>query len=347
MKLVEREALQERNQRSRVEYFTLSHVWGTDKFLTLTTENITRLKRQIEPTELPKCFQEAVITARRLGGRYLWIDSLCIMQDSPQDWAIESGDMHRVYSNGICNLATSNQSAANRGLFCSRNPAEGAPLTVEAWWRDRDHVERVGLYPNFSDLFTSYAPLYRRSWVAQEQELSPRTIHMAPFPIWECRQAILTECFPSQETFGLYKCPYATTKFVLGRNEIGLLKSWNWMIHFHSRCGLTKNCDKLMALCGIAKAYSQCFRSEYFAGIWGSHLLEGLLWRPIEQMFEIMERGETRRYTEYVAPSWSWASIKGSVYPFAEVIDVALADILSVETQPRNGDPFGQLCGGA
>lgn len=76
MRLIERDELQERCQSRRVEYFTLSHVWGTEKFLTLTTQNMTLLKREIQLIELPKCFQEAVVAARRLGGQYLWIDSL-------------------------------------------------------------------------------------------------------------------------------------------------------------------------------------------------------------------------------------------------------------------------------
>lgn len=76
MRLMERDELRGCDQSQRVEYFTLSHVWGTDKFLTLTTQNMDLLKLEIQLTELPKCFQETVMAARRLGGRYLWIDSL-------------------------------------------------------------------------------------------------------------------------------------------------------------------------------------------------------------------------------------------------------------------------------
>ncbi|RSM14870.1 hypothetical protein CEP52_000969 [Fusarium oligoseptatum] len=144
-----------------------------------------QLKREIQLIELPKCFQEAVIATRRLGGQYLWIDSLCIIQDSPHDWAIESEQMHRVYSNGICNLAASNQSTSNRGLFCNRDPTMGSPFTVDSFWSDGTRAEKYVLNPNFANLFTSYGPLYRRAWVAQEQQLSPRTIHMTPFPVWE------------------------------------------------------------------------------------------------------------------------------------------------------------------
>ncbi|RMJ14871.1 hypothetical protein CDV36_005460 [Fusarium kuroshium] len=64
-------------------------------------------------------------------------------------------------------------------------------------------------------------------------------------------------------------------------------------------------------------------------------------------MSEIVRRGGTRRCKEYVAPSWSWASVKGIILPFDDKkIDVALVDVLGVETEPTNGDPFGQLCGG-
>ncbi|KAJ4213319.1 hypothetical protein NW759_011161 [Fusarium solani] len=257
--------------------------------------------------------------------------------------------MNRVYSNGICNLAASFQSTSNRGLFCNRDPTKGASFTVESFWNDGDDAEKVELCPNFASLFTEFGPLYRRAWVAQEQELSPRTIHMAPFPVWECRETILTEHFPSEEALGRYRSLFLTTKITLGKgdlNEAGLMMNWNKMIFLYSRCGLTKDSDKLIALCGVAKAFSQFTQSKYFAGIWENHLHSGLLWRPIESVGNITIQGETWRYKEYIAPSWTWASVKGAILACIETIDAPLADVLNVETQLSNGDPFGQLCGG-
>jgi hypothetical protein len=211
--------------------------------------------------------------------------------------------MNRVYSNGICNLAASFQSTSNRGLFCNRDPTKGASFTVESFWNDGDDAEKVELCPNFASLFTEFGPLYRRAWVAQEQELSPRTIHMAPFPVWECRETILTEHFPSEEALGRYRSLFLTKKITLGKgdlNEAGLMMNWNKMIFLYSRCGLTKDSDKLIALCGVAKAFSQFTQSKYFAGIWENHLHSGLLWRPIESVGNITIQGETWRYKEYI-----------------------------------------------
>ncbi|RSM19465.1 hypothetical protein CDV31_001625 [Fusarium ambrosium] len=304
------------------------------------------LKREIQLIELPQCFQEAVTAARRLGGQYLWIDSLCIVQDSPHDWAIESEQMLHVYSNGICNLAASNQSKSNRGLFCNRDAAMGAPITVDSFWSHGGRAEKWALYPNFANLFTKYGPLYKRAWVTQEQQLSPRTIHMAPFPVWECREATLTELFPSAEAFDPSKSQYISTKFSLSEDKDTLLKNWLGLTSSYSQCELTNDGDTLIALCGIAKAFSQVFRCRYFAGIWEDYLLEGLLWRAAEQIHETAGQGKIRRCKEYVAPSWSWTSVKGISLPFSGTIDLPLVVVLKVETQPRNGDPFGQVCGG-
>lgn len=212
--------------------------------------------------------------------------------------------MDRVYSNGICNLAASFQSSSNRNLFCNRDPTKGVPFTVESFWNGGDHAEKVELCPNFANLFAEFGPLYRRAWVTQEQELSPRTIHMAPFPFWECRETILTEHFPSEEALSRYRSRYLSKKITLGNDgldETSLMRKWNKIIFLYSRCGLTKDSDKLIALCGVAKAFSQFTRSKYFAGIWENHLHSGLLWYPLGSVgYVITRQGETRRYKEYI-----------------------------------------------
>lgn len=102
------------------------------------------------------------------------------------------------------------------------------------------------------------------------------------------------------EAFGPSKFQYIPTKFSLSKYEDSLVKSWVRLTSHDSRCELTNDGDTLIALCGIAKAFSQVFRCRYFAGIWEDYLLEGLLWRTAEQIHETAEQGETRRCKECV-----------------------------------------------
>ena len=69
-------------------YVTLSHCWGGATFVKLTEDKIDEFKQGILIKDLPKTFEDAIKFARRLGNRpgqvrYIWIDSLCIIQGMP------------------------------------------------------------------------------------------------------------------------------------------------------------------------------------------------------------------------------------------------------------------------
>jgi hypothetical protein len=70
----------------------------------LKKDNFRDMVQSITISELPKTFRDAVVVTRRLGIPFLWIDSLCIIQDSPEDWATESSSMRLVYKNCLVNI---------------------------------------------------------------------------------------------------------------------------------------------------------------------------------------------------------------------------------------------------
>lgn len=89
----------------KTSYATLSHCWGGLEFLTLTRNSLASFMTKVPIEECPKTFQDAVFITRKLGIDYLWIDSLCIIQDSEQDWLNESALMSQVYSNSTITIA--------------------------------------------------------------------------------------------------------------------------------------------------------------------------------------------------------------------------------------------------
>lgn len=113
---------------------TLSHCWGPSQPLKLLTSNIESMRQEIPIASLPRTFQHAVIVASHLGLEYLWIDSLCIIQDSTQDWLQELGLMEDVYTNSICNIAASHSSDGHGGLFRKRNPHLAKALILYPQW---------------------------------------------------------------------------------------------------------------------------------------------------------------------------------------------------------------------
>ena len=91
----------------QTHYFALSHCWGTERGKTVpktTTVNIPERLEHIGVEGLPKTFVDAMHVVRRLGYRYLWIDSLCIVQDDKNDFERECSQMHLVYSQALCTI---------------------------------------------------------------------------------------------------------------------------------------------------------------------------------------------------------------------------------------------------
>jgi hypothetical protein len=72
------------------KYNALSHCWGQGQHTTMTSRNIERIRQDTPIDELPRTFRDAIQAAIEYGIDYVWIGSLCIMQDSPDDWATHS-----------------------------------------------------------------------------------------------------------------------------------------------------------------------------------------------------------------------------------------------------------------
>jgi hypothetical protein len=175
-------------------YVTLSHCWGKIQIKRLTKINISQLAECIDVNELTKTFQEAIIIARRLGVKFLWIDSLCIIQDSIKDWDKESSAMGDVYKNALCNIAATAAPNGHTGCFLERNPLlartcrlriEGLPgLAPKSQVYDLTRVD-------FWKQAISAAPLIQRAWFLQERILAPRVIHFGKNQLlWECHELV-------------------------------------------------------------------------------------------------------------------------------------------------------------
>ena len=204
------------------KYIALSHCWGKKDFIQTSDENIDQHKGGIAFSELPRTFQDVVQITRSLGIRYIWIDSLCIIQDNKEDWANESSKMANIYENCYLNISATGSSDSSGGCFGDRwltNRARVYPQKFEfdPWiWTITNlplsirinsqpihlfirpslgeaHRNFLDLYPEGDSVIT--APLLHRGWDFQERVLSPRTIHFHSAElIWEFRAGDHCEC---------------------------------------------------------------------------------------------------------------------------------------------------------
>jgi hypothetical protein len=106
-------------QNEIAQYATLSHCWGFHQPLRTTKATLDLHLQKIRFSDLAKTFQDAAVTCRRLGIRYLWIDSLCIVQGDEEDWQIQSAQMASIYKGSTLTIAASSAHDGTEGCFLS------------------------------------------------------------------------------------------------------------------------------------------------------------------------------------------------------------------------------------
>ena len=342
-------------------YMTLSHCWGKAQFLRLTSSTHDRLQKGFALAELPPTFQDAIVVTRALGINFLWIDALCILQDSIVDWQHEAALMSQVYANSICNISALDARDSTGGLFFDREDSSIPYCTFNICRKfERKRVYECA-YADFWSDSIQHAPLTRRAWVLQERLLAPRVLHFGKRQLlWECNHLRACELYPkgmratnrsSSDVSNTDKfLKESVTTILHGVSDNALTSTqmhevWNDLVQHYTRCNLTMSKDKLVAISGIVKCLQPSFKIDYLAGLWRDDLLEQLLWHVDEARRYLA--GEKR--PEYRAPSWSWASIDAPIrqtkrYFYQEVVH--MATIIEAHVTPVTEDATGQVADG-
>jgi hypothetical protein len=326
---------------------TLSYRWGSADFIKLTEDSMAEFRRGKLVSDLPKTFRDAITVARRFSIQYVWIDSLCIVQDSMKDWQDQSALMRDVFTNSVCNLAAADSHGPDEGLFRDRDPSLLMSLELQAGLDNRN--ANILIWDNnILAQELSEAPLYKRGWVFQERHLPPRLLHFGKHQIlWQCQELHASESFPqgmplkqhhiSFEALGNAPSLDAAENAVLPQNAFDL---WVQIVSGYTKCELTYAQDKLVALSGLVHLFHERTGDKYLAGLWRSRFCELLNWHVASRAWKPL-----RTRPAYRAPSWSWASIDGQIeYPVLG--DRQLAEIEDIQITPVAHDTAGQIAGG-
>ncbi len=173
------------------KYVALSHCWGklseVERFCAFN-RNIIQLKESVDFNALPKTFRDAVTVARGIGANYLWIDSLCILQDNKNDWEYESTRMEQVFSSAYCTIAASSSKSSGEGFLNYREPRPCVKFETGK--------RTLYVCPNIDDFYrdVDLGELNSRGWVLQERALSRRTIFYTSTQVyWECGAGVRCE----------------------------------------------------------------------------------------------------------------------------------------------------------
>ena len=337
----------------RGHYATLSYCWGLSQHTILTSGNIDQMRQNINFDTLPQTFKDAVVVCIKLELQYLWIDALCILQDSKRDWHKESAKMGTVYGNCLLTIKASGARDSHGGCFIPRKPMELVPAKLRCFAPEFEKASQALVY--YQEVSAEREPLETRAWTYQEDLLSPRVLSCGIKEMWwECNSSIESDggrqVIETHVVKGLPK-PLRTTRpaqfpnHLPGESSI-IRANWLFILREYGVRHLTFPEDRLPALSGIAKVFQANLPlDKYYAGLWESHFPWNLLWHTAYPASE--NRSEPH------APSWSWGSVGqlqlGNYVMFDENLhnDPVCCNFISSTVDLVGSNPYGEVRSGS
>lgn len=274
----------------------------------------------------PKTQRDAIQIARALGIRYLWIDSLCILQGDIHDWTQQGAAMTDIYGGATLIISATSAKCSVEGIL---NKLKNNKVAIGTWPSgDADNMIMelfAGDQMDTLDLEEKF--LSTRGWVFQERLVSTATLHYTDEGmVWECVRGTQLSTAQNVSCVSWKKAwRHLMNQASLNSSEASTLRAlrqnpneiWYGWISAYSERMLYDVEDKLIAIAGVAKRFAQVFNLTYVAGIWREHFVSGLLWRRHNRTKTLV-----RFLDKYIAPSWSWASVEGRLeYRSTELVD--------------------------
>ncbi|KAH7311489.1 heterokaryon incompatibility protein-domain-containing protein [Stachybotrys elegans] len=304
-------------------YVALSHCWGGDIPCKLTQDVLEQYRKALPMDQLPRNFVDAVRVARELGFRYIWIDALCIIQDSASDWQSEAAKMADIYSQAALTISAMSSDASTKGFL---GPRQRKHVQIH------EELAVCGQEPRITDIIEQCS-LDNRGWCMQERLLSKKLLHYTKDQMmWECAQGLTLEQSGMHESIGVSRERIYDT-FISDFIKLRLdyhshttkfdYTVWYGLVEEYRTRDLTMATDTLPAIAGVASRFNTLmtrYPGAFIAGLWENDLKRGLFWGPkpkIERntrtavkrhFFQLSRPADLARY-----PSWSWASVQGCV----------------------------------
>lgn len=319
-------------------YAALSYCWGPNpNFLRLTTSNFRDLQAGVLYSDLPIAFRQAIQLIKGLSIRYVWIDSLCIIQSNSEDWQIECDRMQGVYSNSVLNLSLAQAAHPNETCMSGFNHNATPPFEVEITGLISSGESKEHTYTVIQQYYYQKAmydqPIARRAWVLQERTLATRVLTIGLGELfWDCCQLTnASESLPQGlndlgSSLGgpVNSIPQTSDGTVLER-------AWLRIVDDYTARELTyPEVDKLTALSAIADRMGRAMQDSYITGHFSRMMPRSLNWKvktsQPEHIREDLSRRTPRRLSKGASsmkggrqiktPTWSWASIDGPINTF-------------------------------
>jgi len=272
-------------------YCALSYCWGApDRHpLRTTRSNLAEHLDGIPLDNLPATFRGALALTGGLNIGYLWIDSLCILQDDVDEWVQEVDKMGSIYQRASLVIIAAGSHDATEGLFSAERPTPSTfrfPFSGPAPVPGYAGCFNVAIRPN-DHRQPNNGPLAKRGWAMQEWHLARRKVYFMPGGItWKCKVSAMNERG--------------------GDEDADSDKQFSWLsfLEEYTEKEFTFPTDRLLAVSGIVNEMRKSTNNAYGFGIWGNQIHEQLLWRFM---------GDSPSQQSVTGlPSWNWAATGGA-----------------------------------
>jgi hypothetical protein len=317
------------------KYLALSYVWGGVKQVRTTKSTVDELQNPYSLEKiwekLPQVIRHAIDFTASMRHQYLWIDSLCIVQDNEQTKHIQLERMAHIYENAIITLVACSGQNSNSPLLESPSEGQSAMPTLPDTFQRTSDAQQI-----FRDL--DNAPWSHRGWTYEEHRLSRRRVYFFRNGIYfHCRRELF-EPTSGRTIRGIPPRTHDSRRGWAGissgyRDQLGItnftpaiphgymewpkmkeddwgtgFKVWARMVREYSHRSLTVEDDVLRAFIGILSAFQAHSSWPMIHGIPQPLLDFALCWTPTTFVTRRRSIGFTSPF-----PSWSWLAWSGGI----------------------------------
>lgn len=312
---------QEKNILCSSGFAILSYCWGRNQSFTLARDRSVEMRDGFETQRVPATVRDAVRTTKELGLGYLWVDALCIYQDSEDDKAAEISRMATYYKSATVTICASAAASCDQGFLHRREelPYAVGPIRLALKFEDGRPCGHIYLA---DDSLQPTEATATRGWTMQESLLSRRLLIYAQRQVyWNCIAASsgcrglydeMTGMQNTSRTVVRDVHPIAVTQ----RLPIGNM--WEKLLISYTARHISVAEDKLVAISALVEHLMAVSRERgetfaYMAGILvgtedNRSCLNHLLWYTHDPAISLRPR-------LYRAPSWTWAAVDGPIHP--------------------------------
>ncbi|KAK0652670.1 heterokaryon incompatibility protein-domain-containing protein [Cercophora newfieldiana] len=292
---------------TRCRYAALSYVWGVPGLFTTLKANVNELETPgaFDKPEyrdlIPPTIRDAMRVAREIKMRYLWVDSLCIVQDEHKDEKTKHILlMDVVYSAADLVIIAAGSAHANAGIAGIDPGSRGFQQPIEQVAPGL----RLGFKARWQDGIGA-SKYYTRGWTFQESTFATRSlVFIDGKVVFRCQGTdVWEEHLP--ETPGQIRGQEGGSRGAYSGDDIGETEG---MIQTYSERELTYPTDIYNAFAGVSRQLVYRLDTDLCHGIPTAYFDWFLLWFPMKD--------QTRRGDPHpIAPSWSWAGWDGASFP--------------------------------